>query len=89
MKSLLRITAGTGKGFQMTFENGWTVSVQFGRGNYCSNRDLQFGSRAEAICADAEVARWPEGSSVGQHNDIHGWKTPDEVAAFITETANL
>jgi hypothetical protein len=25
------------KGFQMTFENGWTISVQFGYGNYCDN----------------------------------------------------
>jgi hypothetical protein len=27
------------KGFQMTFENGWTISVQFGYGNYCSHRN--------------------------------------------------
>jgi len=26
-------------GFQIDFENGWTISVQFGIGNYCSNRD--------------------------------------------------
>ena len=26
-------------GFQIDFANGWTVSVQFGIGNYCSNRD--------------------------------------------------
>ena len=23
------------KGFQLTFENGLTISVQFGSGNYC------------------------------------------------------
>lgn len=28
-----------GKGFHMTFENGLTISVQFGYMNYCSNRD--------------------------------------------------
>jgi hypothetical protein len=25
------------KGFQITFENGWTASVQFGLSNYCHN----------------------------------------------------
>ena len=28
------------RGFQMTFENGYTVSVQFGPGNYCDNYSL-------------------------------------------------
>lgn len=27
-------------GFQLTFENGWTLSVQIGGGNYCDNYDL-------------------------------------------------
>ena len=26
-----------GKGFHITFENGYTVSVQFGGGSYCDN----------------------------------------------------
>ena len=25
-------------GFQLTFGNGWTASVQFGQGNYCSTK---------------------------------------------------
>ena len=29
-----------GKGFGMTFDNGFTISVQWGKGNYSSNRDL-------------------------------------------------
>lgn len=28
-----------GKGFHVSFENGWTVSVQFGGGNYCEHYD--------------------------------------------------
>jgi len=27
-----------GKGFQVTFENGYTVSVQFGLGSYSKNK---------------------------------------------------
>jgi len=29
-----------GKGFHMTFANGYTISVQWGRGNYCDNYDM-------------------------------------------------
>lgn len=35
MKTGFRITMG--KGMQFTFENGYTVSVQIGLGNYCDN----------------------------------------------------
>lgn len=31
------------QGFQLTFENGWTISVQFGPPHYCSNRNLDRG----------------------------------------------
>ena len=30
-----------GQGFQITFENGYTVSVQFGQYHYCSNKNLK------------------------------------------------
>jgi len=30
------------KGFSITLDNGYTVSVQFGPGNYGSNYDLSF-----------------------------------------------
>lgn len=30
------------KGFQITFDNGYTVSVQFGPGNYGSNYNADF-----------------------------------------------
>ena len=31
-------TTNNNKGFHLTFENGWTISVQFGPGNYCDHR---------------------------------------------------
>ena len=55
------------KGFHMTFENGYTLSVQFGMGNYCSNRHEPLNeSVLETIekyvgpeeCKDAETAIW-------------------------------
>jgi hypothetical protein len=49
-----------GKGFQMTFENGLTISVQWGKGNYCQNYfHEERASHCEgAQCDNAEVAVW-------------------------------
>lgn len=47
------------KGFHMSFDNGITVSVQFGAGNYCSNYyDTDFTSQNDAKSETAEVAIW-------------------------------
>lgn len=93
-----RITEG--KGFQMTFANGWTVSVQFGPYNYTSNRDLNPRSGESYIRAmrdageqgspDAEIAAWDSnGVWYDFGNDkVKGWVKADEVAAFIQMIAN-
>jgi hypothetical protein len=49
------------KGFNMTFENGLTVSVQWGVGNYCDNQfppDMDFSYKEDAKSTTAEVAVW-------------------------------
>jgi len=50
-------------GFQIDLENGWTVSVQFGIGSYCSNRSNTgnpFKDIPEFVeCDNAEIAAWP------------------------------
>lgn len=86
-----RITAA--KGFQITFDNGWTVSVQFGYGNYCDNsrdRRTLFGLDSaltqDVECANAEVARWYKDETMDEPD---GWLTPSEALAFINDTANL
>ncbi len=45
--------------FRLTFENGWTLSVVFGSGNYCANynSDLR-GQEFREACPDAEVGAW-------------------------------
>lgn len=45
MTSRIRITDG--KGFGMSFDNGWAVSVQFGYGNYSDNYDGPNGQRLD------------------------------------------
>jgi hypothetical protein len=85
-----------GKGFSMTFENGWTVSVQWGPGNYCENRDMnamahyQRDGRYECLDSkDAEIAAWDkDGNWYRMDGDsVKGWVRPDGVANFIAKIA--
>ena len=76
-------------GFSMTFKNGWTVSVQFGKDNYCDNR---FDDISKTRCPNAEIAAWD--SSGDKHyyfdNDyVKGWVNADEVADFIVKIKGL
>ena len=79
-----------GRGFHMTFANGYTVSVQFGRENYCANRDGKDGGKSP----NAEVAAWKthglgEWVKLGENDEVIGWQTPDQVLAIMTRIANL
>lgn len=88
-------TITQGKGFQLTFENGWTVSVQFGVGNYCQRQDYSalatFGKEKRTNfweSLDAEIAAWKKHGNKNRWFDfgddtVKGHVTADEVAKFI------
>lgn len=45
------------KGFHITFENGLTLSTQFGGGNYCANYDIEIERYTRGLsCVNAEIA---------------------------------
>lgn len=54
------------RGFQMTFENGWTVSVQFGTNAYCERRSFSPDAYKVSMLPEnriwssetAEIAAW-------------------------------
>jgi hypothetical protein len=83
----------------MTFANGYTISVQFGTFNYCSNRDLTAAASYDAwrtgqdahASSDAEVAVIaPNGDFVkfdkfGDH--VRGHTDSDTVAKIIAWVA--
>lgn len=80
------------KGFHITFKNGWTISVQFGPGNYCGNRDLPFSrdySEPVPHCTTAEIALIdPEGHFFAlDGDDVKGWVPPDEVLRLMNKIA--
>ena len=79
-------------GFHITFENGWTVSVQFGRGNYCANRYHDGVTDPDPIppSANAEVAAWDAKGDWYRFEDgdtVRGYMTPAAVLAFMNEIA--
>ena len=86
------------KGFQLTFENGWTVSVQWGPGNYCDrqgnpnayNQPLEVKTGFWAS-KNAEVAAWNSDHEwlPFEYDTVKGWLTTDDVAAFVAKVAAL
>lgn len=84
----------TGKGFQMTFQNGLTVSVHWGAGNYCENYSTAYNdfSSKDVKSEDAEVAIiYKEEFLDPQHFIKKGINTDGMVGAYVTpeEVAEL
>lgn len=89
------------KGFHVTFENGWTVSVQFGYGNYGSNYDWpgdnpedptsrHFGKPPKA--SSAEVAAWSQDVGwldFGSGDKVEGYQSPADVLALMNRVASF
>jgi len=92
MNSGLAITQR--KGFQMTFANGYTVSVQWGPGNYCERNHTEYSAPDASNfwqSKDAEIAAWNKDDVLKFDNGdiVKGHCTPDEVAAFIAEVSAI
>lgn len=86
-KKKLKITHN--KGFHITFENGWRVSVQFGVGNYCDNYNNPVEEFREigkvAYASDtAEIWAW---DANGNHypEDPKGHQSPKEILKFMNK----
>jgi hypothetical protein len=92
-----------GKGFGITFENGWYVSVQFGPFNYCDNRDYNmplngdFEKRDKEVgrkgCKNAECAVFdPAGEMIdfpgNEHDTVKGWMDVNEVMELLNKVRN-
>lgn len=75
------------KGFHIMLSNGWTLSVQFGGGNYCDNYDAEIGKQwwPECQSSTAEIAMWKNGGSMVNINGdtVEGYVNADTVARVI------
>lgn len=84
------------RGFQMTFGNGITISVQWGTGNYCSRKDLNSPVDGDlkyptTESPTAEIAIWHRESDTWfefETDQVRGWCNTDEVGGWITLITN-
>lgn len=76
-----------GRGFQMEFDNGFTISVQWGAGYYCSNKFGEDG--ADSITAEVGVFETHSPYKVVPINgQSHAaYLKPEQVAKLIAKVA--
>ena len=88
-----KFTSCLNKGFQMTFDNGFRISVQWGIGNYCEVKDKDaWGVEQKEDYWDsvtAEIAVFGKGDNMlnlrsGGYDQVAGWLNTDMVAKVIT-----
>jgi hypothetical protein len=82
--------SNTGHGFQMTFDNGWTVSVQWGPMNYCDHYSSHSHHNSKRS-KTAEIAAWDANDKWYDfgNDTVKGRVSTDEVAAFIVMVADF
>ena len=85
-----KFVATQNKGFGITFQNGFTISVQWGTMNYCEKKNLGADGdeemktkRWESRTAEIAVFNDKGIVPVGENDDVIGWLTPNEVAIAI------
>ena len=97
-KRLVMFSAVDNKGFKLTFTNGWTVSVQWGPGNYCANRSVADDDAPRKVSTwestTAEIAAWDKNKvwynfAVDLPDEmVEGYMTSNKVLEFINMIAS-
>ena len=83
------------KGFRITFENEWTISVQFGKGNYCEHGYLgEWGGEMKKdihSSSDAEIMIWDKDDKSYNfgYDEVKGHCTPNEVSEWIYKVSRF
>jgi hypothetical protein len=87
----MSFTATQNKGFRMKFDNGYSISVQWGTINYCEKKNLMAEYKDEMKeptwkSRTAEIAVFKDTGivPVGKSDDVIGWCSADEVATIIS-----
>lgn len=88
---MFRITDN--RGFQIQFDNGYTVSVQFGPGNYSSNYNLSMldniNKPMTATLAETALIA-PDGSFVAyKDDDVQGYQDAASVLELLDYASKL
>ncbi len=86
------------KGFHITFDNGYTVSVQFGFGNMCSNKKLDL--KEYPIPNGVPESKTAETALMIEHrydttfvpykgNDVQGYQNAKDILDLLTYAESL
>lgn len=80
------------KGIHIKFANGYTISIQFGFGNYSSAYTISNSTEQEQ--SSAEIAYWHESDSkmieFEESGDcVLGYQTPNQVLVHMNRIASL
>ena len=87
-----RFSNSEGRGFHLTFDNDWTISVQFSGGHYCDNKNESYDWARNRVMdsipvhsSNAEIAVWRrnDGLIYLENDNVRGWTSADEVARVI------
>ena len=90
-----RFSNSRGSGFHLTFDNNWTISVQFSGGHYCDNKEEHLNFAQKQIAkgdsvrsSNAEIAVWSNRISDSdliwlEGDTVRGWTSANEVAQVI------
>jgi hypothetical protein len=72
------------EGFSMKFANGYTISVQFGNGNYCTRDSI-------GVAESAEIAIWDQDKTWYDFgmDTVKGWCSADEVVSWMDKVKQL
>mgnify|MGYP001276071791 CR=1 FL=1 len=89
---MTKFTTTQNKGFQMKFENGFKISVQWGTMNYCEKKNLgaDFADEMKKPfweSSNAEIAVFDKDGdfvSLGKDDAVIGWVSVDSVAKCIS-----
>ena len=84
------VNSRTNSGFSMTFENGYTISVQWGGSTYSTNKDI-CPIETNLISSTAEVAVMFGGKFVDGiiSQNPYGYRSAEEVATLIYKVSLL
>lgn len=83
MSKFTTVQTSYNNGFTMTFENGWTISVQFGMANYATIVD--------GVSISAEIAIWDKDDNCYDfgHDKVIGYCSANEVAEWIDKASKF
>jgi hypothetical protein len=89
-----KISCNSNSGFHIEFDNGLTISVQFGHGAYCDNRNSSVDDVTGDydFCRNAEIAVFDSKGKfvpISEHDNVAGHVDINHVLDFIVVVRNL